>query len=295
MERVGVLVHPTRPVHDAVEVLSGWTLAHGLELVQIPSGEQPRVAPPGEVGACDLIVALGGDGTILKALHASARTRSPVLGVAYGSLGALTAVPANELRAGLDRFAAGDWHARSLPALDIGASGAHVASAINDLVVARAGSGQLILDVYVNGELYVRLAGDGIVVATPLGSSAYSMAAGGALIAEGTSAFVCTPLAMHGGCAPPLVVADGSEVTLEVHPGYGGFHLDIDGFRVATPAQRLAVRSDSAYATLVAVDRARGGLLGLRERGLISDSPRVIGRDRRAAQAGAPAGSPSTR
>jgi NAD+ kinase len=273
MERVGVLVHPTRPVQDAVEVLETWTAERGLELVQVPAGEQPSVAPPGEVSACDLITALGGDGTILKALHAAARTATPVLGVAYGSLGALT---------GLNRFAAGDWRALRLPALAIGGAHAHLASAINDLVLARGGGTQLVLDVCVDGELYVRLAGDGIVVATPLGSSAYSMAAGGSLLAAGTNAFVCTPLAMHGGCAPPLVVADDRVVTLELHPGHGGFYLDIDGFRVETEAHRFAVSSEHGYATLVALDDSRTGLPGLRERGLISDSPRVIGRDHRA-------------
>jgi NAD+ kinase len=286
MERVGVLVHPTRRVQEALEVLERWTLERGLGLVQIPSGEQPPVAPPGEVSACDLIVALGGDGTILKALHASARTRTPVLGVAYGSLGALTAVPTSALRAGLDRFAAGDWHARHLPALSVGAADAHLASAINDLVLTRGGGTQLVLEVCVDGELYVRLAGDGIVVATPLGSSAYSMAAGGSLLVAGANAFVCTPLAMHGGCAPPLVVADGGEVTLGVHPGRGGFYLHIDGFRVETEAQRFAVRSENGYATLVALDDSGTGLPALRERGLISDSPRVIGREHRALHVG---------
>jgi NAD+ kinase len=282
MERVGVLVHPTRPVHDALEVLKSWTAERGLELVQIPTGEQPSVAPPGEVSACDLIAALGGDGTILKALHAAARTGTPVLGVAYGSLGALTTVDQHQLHTGLDRFAAGDWRPRRLPALAVRTAHAHIAWAINDLVLVRGGGTQLVLDVCVDGELYVRLAGDGIVVATALGSSAYSMAAGGSLLAAGTTAFVCTPVAMHGGCAPPLVVADDREVTLEVHPGHGGFYLDIDGFRVETEAQRFAVSSEHAYATLVALEDSRTGLPRLRERGLISDSPRVIGRDHRA-------------
>lgn len=279
MQRVGVVVHPTRPVQDAVEVLERWTEDHGLELVQIVSGEQPPIAPPGEVGGCDLITALGGDGTVLKALHAAARTRTPVLGVAYGSLGALTAVPENELRSALDRFAVGDWLARHLPALDLGAAQGHLAWAINDVVLARRGGTQLILDVRVDQELYVRLAGDGIVVATPLGSSAYSMAAGGSLLAAGTNAFVCTPLAMHGGCAPPLVVADDREVTLEVDPGHGGFDLEIDGFQFETDVLRFAVKSEHAYAILVGNGDCPSGLTALRERRLISDSPRVVARN----------------
>src|SRR5438270_1934955 len=176
MERVGVVVHPTRPVLDAVDALEHWTAERGLEFVQIPIGEQPTVARHGEVTTCDLIVALGGDGTILKALHASARTRTPVLGVAYGSLGALTTVPADELDTALRRFVDGHWRPLRLPALQIAAGDARLASAINDVVLARLGGTQLVVEVCVDGELYVRLAGDGLVVATPLGSSAYSMA-----------------------------------------------------------------------------------------------------------------------
>jgi NAD+ kinase len=266
-----------------LEVVEGWVADRGLELVQIRAGEQPHVAPEGEVGACDLIVALGGDGTILKALHASASTQTPVLGVAYGSLGALTTLPADELQAGLDRFAAGDWRSRDLPALVIRAEDGQIASAVNDLVVARGRGTQLLVDVYVDGELYVRLAGDGIAVATPLGSSAYSMAAGGSLLAEGLDAFVCTPLAMHGGCAPPWVAAGGAEVTLDLRPGHTGFYVDVDGFPVETDSLHYAVTRQHAYATLAAFDDSGTGLPRLRARGLLADSPRVLGEQRLAA------------
>ena len=105
------------------------------------------------------------------------------------------------------------------------------------------------------------------------------MAAGGSLLAAGTNALVCTPLAMHGGCAPPLVVADDREVTIEIDPGRGGFDLEVDGFRVETEAHRFSVSSERAYATLVVLDGSLSGLAWLRERGLISDSPRVLARE----------------
>jgi NAD+ kinase len=289
MERVGLLVHPTRPVLDALKVVQRWTRDHGLGLIQIPVGEQPVLAPPGEVDRCDLIVALGGDGTILKALHASARTGTPVLGVAYGSLGALTTVPTDQLEAGLDRFAAGEWRARRLPALAIEAGELPVPPAINDLVVVRGAGTQLRLDVSVDGELYVRLAGDGVIVATPTGSSAYSMAAGGAIVTDTAEAVLCTPLAMHGGCAPPLVVAGDAEITLDVHPSHGGFRVDVDGFPVRTDAPRFEITRHEGYAVLVAFDDSRTSIPRLRKRGLISDSPRVL-RELRAA-AHEPAGS----
>lgn len=275
MERVGVLVHPVRPVQEALDVLRGWTDRHGLELVQIPAGQQPSVAPEGEVSACDLVTALGGDGTLLKALHVAARTRTPVMGVGYGSLGALTAVPEADLVGGLDRFLAGDWVARRLPALCLATSESELAWALNDIVLTRRGGTQLVVDVTVGEELYVRAAGDGMIVATAMGSSAYSMAAGGPLLSVTTEAFVCTPLAMHGGSAPPLVVPCSSEVTLDAHPGHDGFDLNVDGFEVPTNAVRFEVTIEPRYATLVALDGIVTGVTGLRERGLISDSPRV--------------------
>jgi NAD+ kinase len=276
MERVGVVVHPTRAVADAVEVLRRWTEERGLELVQLATGQQPTVAPVGEVGDADLIAALGGDGTVLKALHAAHETGTPVLGVAYGSLGALSAVPKVELRAGLDRFARGNWFGQRLPALELASGGQRQASAINDVVIIRRGGTQLMIDVRADDDLYARVAGDGIVIATSLGSSAYSMAAGGPLLATPTNSFVCTPLSMHGGCAPPLVVDEKQRISVFVHPSHGGFELDVDGFKLETESDRFEITCEGAYATLVGLDGSCGGLTRLRDRGLISDSPRVV-------------------
>jgi NAD+ kinase len=286
MERVGVVVHPTRAVADAVEVLRRWTEERGLELVQVATGQQPVVAPAGEVGAEDLIAALGGDGTVLKALHAAHATGTPVLGVAYGSLGALSAVPQAALRAGLDKFASGDWSAQRLPALEVAASGERLSCAINDVVLIRRGGTQLMIDVAVEGDLYARVAGDGIAIATSLGSSAYSMAAGGPLLAPPTNNFVCTPLAMHGGCAPPVVLGERQSVTVRVHPSHGGFELDVDGFKLETEANEFRVSCEGSYATLVGLDGSCGGLTRLRDRELISDSPRIVEEARRTRPSG---------
>lgn len=285
MQRVGVLVHPTRPVQGALDTLRGWTEARGIELVQVQTGDQPAVAPAGDAPTCDLLAAAGGDGTVLTALHAAAKTGTPVLGIACGSLGALTAVPASQLEEGLDRFADGDWLPRRLPALVVATADGKAESAVNDVVLVRRAGVQLIVDVWVGDDLYVRSAGDGIVVATPLGSSAYSMAAGGPLLAAGSKAFVCTPLAMHGGCGPPLVIPGETEVVLEVDPGHGVFELEVDGTRVESTAGRFVLGLQDGYATLVALGEPGSGLPGLRARGLIADSPRVLARDARAARA----------
>jgi NAD+ kinase len=228
-----------------------------------------------------MIVALGGDGTVLSALRASAPVDAPVLGTACGSLGALTPVTETTLAEALERIATGDWTARRLPALAVSSTDGRTEWAVNDFVAVRHGAGQLVASVSVDDELYVRLAGDGLIVATPLGSSAYSMAAGGPIITAGTRAFVFTPLAMHGGSAPPLIVPGSSTLQVQLQPGFAGFEVEIDGHN--HPAieldYRIALHADKV--TLVDFDSETLGLTGLRRRQLIFDSPRVLARNAR--------------
>ena len=284
--RIAIVVHPTRPITGALATLERWAAEQGIDVVQIPAvGEREReVAPRGELEPGDLVIALGGDGTVLSALRAAAPLDAPVLGAACGSLGALTAVDAGRLGAALERVRRGDWTALRLPALAIRHGDAREEWAVNDFVVVRRGAGQALVDVFVEEELYVRLAGDGLIVATPLGSSAYSMAAGGPLLAPGTRALVCTPLAMHGGSAPPLVVPAASAVRVVVHPSFAGFEIEIDGhaYPITALDYRLSLRDDKV--TLVTFGELGLGLTGLRARRLITDSPRVLARDDRSAR-----------
>jgi NAD+ kinase len=284
LRRVALVVHPARPVDGALETLTRWAAAHGVDVVQLAvDGDRHRdVAPLGTVEDGDLVVAVGGDGTVLAALRAAAAKGAPVLGVACGSLGALTAVAAEQLADKLGRVWDGEWTARSLPALSIRSADGRQEWAANDFVVVRRGAGQLVADVAVDDELYARVAGDGVVVATALGSSAYSMAAGGPVLAAGTAAFVVTPLAMHGGSAPPLVVPGDAAVTVEVRPGFAGFDVEIDGRQRVGEARRFELALHPDKLTLVTFGTAGRGLSGLRERRLITDSPRVLARDDRA-------------
>jgi NAD+ kinase len=284
LERVALVVHPTRDIARAVDALERWTAVQGVEMVQLETyGGTRRVAPAGTVGPGDLVVALGGDGTMLAALRAAAPTDTPVLGVACGSLGAMSAVSGDSLDAALDRFRTGDWTVRSLAALSI-ESDAGGDWAVNDFVVVRHGTGQIAAEITVDDELYVRLAGDGVIVATALGSSAYSMAAGGPILAHGAAAFVCTPMAMHGGCAPPVVIPAGATLTMDVEPGHAGFDVEIDGRVRELPDRRFRVALHPEKLSLVTFAPADGGLAGLRRRGIITDSPRILARDARAAR-----------
>jgi NAD+ kinase len=104
LSRLGLVVHPRRQLEMALDTLRRWSDARGVDVVQVPAvGQDRTVAEPGDPADCDAIVALGGDGTTLAALRTGAAVQRPVLGVACGSLGALTAVTAPDLEAALDR------------------------------------------------------------------------------------------------------------------------------------------------------------------------------------------------
>lgn len=288
--RLGLVVHPRRALRTALDSVQRWSDGHGVDVVQVPAAGQDRsVAEPGDPADCDVIVALGGDGTTLAALRTGAAAGKPVMGVACGSLGALTAVTADDLVDALDRVAAGDWTARMLPALAAESDGAMRWTGVNDFVVVRQGAGQVSADVHVDGELFIRFAGDGLVVATPLGSSAYTLAAGGPVLAPGGSGLVLTPLSPHGGCCPPLVASGESRLTIALDPGHGGARIELDGQvqdRVEPHEPRsLTVTLRRDHATLVALGGEESMLAGLRRRRVIIDSPRILARSERDAAA----------
>jgi NAD+ kinase len=276
LERVGLVPHPSRRLDEVVDLIGGWAAGHRVTIGQVPvPGRGQTLADPVAAADCDLIVALGGDGTTLVALHAGAAASRPVMGVACGSVGALTTVTAERLRWALDEVSAHRWTPAPIPALDVAWGQVRSEAAINDLVVVRDGPGQVLVSISVDGVLYVQLAGDGVVVASALGSSAYNMAAGGPLLAPGAEGIAVTPLAVHGGASAPLVVGTDSRLTLAVHPGYGGVRFEIDGRRTIVDGQLLDIRLRAEYATRVSLAEEEARLSGLRRRGLVRDSPRV--------------------
>jgi NAD+ kinase len=201
--------------------------------------------------------------------------------VAWGSIGALASVTAERLGWALEQVEEDRWTAAPLAGLDVAWDGGQREVAINDLVVVRDGPGQTVVSIRVDGVLYAHLAGDGVVVATALGSSGYSMAAGGPILAPGAEGMIVTPLASHGGCCPPLVAGSGSSVTLEIQMGYGGARTELDGQPARFSGHRLTVAHRPGYATLVTLAEEEPRLRGLRRRGLVADSPRALVRDMR--------------
>ena len=275
--RIGIVVHPSRSVDRPLRLLREWSEEHEVEIVQIPAAySQRRVAEEeGEAGDSDLLVSIGGDGTTLAALRSAAVARRPVLGIACGSLGALATVAVADVPRALERFSRGDWRPRAFPALSVERGEQESLFALNDVAVVRAGGGQVRITAHVDGSLYARLAGDGAIVSTPIGSSGYAISARGPLLASGLDAFVLTPLPTHGGFCPPLVLGPSSVLQLDVAAGFGGARLEVDGQVAGERPRGLTLSLRQGVATMVSFEDQETLLAGLRRRRIILDSPRV--------------------
>ena len=285
LSRIGVVVHPSRDVSEPLAGLGAWAQSHGVDLVQVAvPGSGRHIAPEGAVADCDLVVSVGGDGTMLAAVRASLDSGRPVLGIACGSLGVLTRTAPDAAGAALDAIAEGDWTTATLAGLRITGAGGRPLLALNDVAVVRAGVGQIRLTVRLDGTLYGRAAGDGAVVATALGSSAYSLAAGGPVLALDNPGFVVTPLAAHGAGIPPLVAGPAARLELGVASGVGGARLELDGQMFGESPERLAIELQRDVARVVTFPDDEPWVGVLRRRGLVRDSPRILAEDDRVAR-----------
>lgn len=282
LHRIGLVVHPTREIEEPLRAIQAWVGDAGVDLVQVSVGRHEReVAPPGAIEDCELVVAIGGDGTTLAAMRAAVPAELPVLGVACGSLGVLTTTPADAVARALTRFREDRWHAVRLPALEVSWENGPGLFALNDIAVVRAGQGQVRTTARVDGVEFGRFAGDGCIVSTPVGSSAYALAAGGPLLTPDTKAFLLTPLSVHGGFCPPLVLGGHAELELEITAGYGGARLEIDGQVDGERSGAVSVRLRQEVASVVRFADHEPFLSGLRRRQIIIDSPRILAEDAR--------------
>lgn len=182
----------------------------------------------------DLLVLLGGDGTILRALHSMRGAVPPVFGINLGSLGFLTGVHSNEWSKAVESIAAGDFQlsVRTQLRVELERDGKVVETftGLNDAVVSRGQHSRLIkVDVRVDGEELCVYNADGLIVATPTGSTAYSMSAGGPLLLPGSACFVITPICPHVLTNRSTVVADTARLELRLSGGGPGVTVNVDG------------------------------------------------------------------
>jgi len=182
----------------------------------------------------DFVVVLGGDGTLLSTSRVVAQAGIPVLGVNLGSLGFLTEVPVNELFEALEDIdqKRASVETRSMVQCELIRAGSQVVryTALNDVIVNKSAIARLnSYDVYVDHSFVTNYKADGLIVSTPTGSTAYSMAAGGPILMPSVDAFVLTPVSPHSLTHRPLVVRDSVEIEIVVKTGQEEAYLSVDG------------------------------------------------------------------
>jgi NAD+ kinase len=210
-------------VRAAVELIraAGRTVASDAETSRLAGFECAVFASPAALAAeVDLLLVFGGDGTILRVVREIKGAQTPILGINVGRMGFLTAVSSKDLPASLEKLWADDFVIETRPLLL--AAGRcrekpiHL-SALNDIVISHGAISRLIeLDVSVNDKPLTRYRGDGLIVSSATGSTAYSLSAGGPIISPGAEVFAITPICAHALSNRPVIISSSSVVRVEL-------------------------------------------------------------------------------
>jgi len=246
-----------------VRGLEKWLRARGL-LVLLDAeaaewvGGQPGYTREEVAERVDLLVVLGGDGTLLSVARAARERPVPILGVNLGTLGFLTEVVLDELFAALERVLVGDVRISVRMRLEVevrcGEKQRGRFLALNDAVVNKTALARMInLETRAGGKLVSEYHADGLIVATPTGSTAYSLSAGGPILAPELAAFVLTPICPHTLTQRPIVLPEASEIELRVLPPTEEVQLTVDGQEglILSPEDHIWVRRSQAPVQLV--------------------------------------------
>ena len=224
----------------------GLTLSYEESLRDIAGDDAPTIVP----GAVDTMVTLGGDGTLLRAARIVENHPVPILGINLGRLGFLTCCPVDALEDALGRLAAGAYVVEARMTLDArvrDSNGADKATwrALNDVVLHKGGFARVeTMWVQANGETVAHYSADGIVIATPTGSTAYNLSAGGPVVFPTLETILVTPVSAHTLALRPLVLPPTFEITVRVEDGPDELLVTVDGQVGATFArgEMLVVR-----------------------------------------------------
>ena len=246
MKRAGVILHAERDqavttARALVETLLSrgvgvWALDGDADRIGLP-GINATPAMPEDL---DLVIVFGGDGTLLRAAEAVGRSGVPLLGINFGHLGFLSELERSDLDDGLKRLLDNGFIVEERLVLEAEVDhGDRVETlrALNDVIVAKVATGRAVrLGVTIGGERLISWAADGVIVATPTGSTAYSFSAGGPVVSPHIDCIVVTPVSPHGLFARSVIVPPGEEVELALEGERDPASLSADGL----PAIKLA-------------------------------------------------------
>ena len=236
--RIGLIWNPTKTsgfevarelreilAERGLSVTTGITLAHALGAPELAEGSFEE---------CDLLMVLGGDGTLLSALDYALPKNIPMLGINLGRMGFMTEVDPVNLRRDVSEVLDGNYTIDSRMTLTVAGQNENNYFALNDIVLTRSTPSVRILslEIEVNGIVVDRISGDGLIVATATGSTAYSLSAGGPIIRPGLDCLVITPICPHTLNTRPVVVSSNDVIKIRVMDDRGGAQAVMDGRKV---------------------------------------------------------------
>jgi NAD+ kinase len=282
--RIGLYSNPEKdPSYQVARLTAALIMEHGSTCILSPEYRNTLLAeaPAVEIAdfsSCDLLICQGGDGTFLSAVHMPGCENLPVIGVNLGSVGFLPEILPEHLPAAIDALISGQYHLEQRMMLEVRCLSPNnelleEGFALNDAVVSRGGKSRIItLELTINQEVVDKIPGDGLIVATPTGSTAYSLSAGGPIIHPELSLILITPICPHTLHNRSYIASDASRIIIRIceYPYYA--LLAIDGRqeielgsgcsviirRSARSLRTIRLGSDNFYAALPQKIQARG-------------------------------------
>ena len=228
--KVGVYINKKHLRDDLklVERIKNRLCEHSIDCIECPTADVPA--------GIDVLMVLGGDGTILTVAAECARRGIKIMGINYGHIGFLAEFEQEKLDDAIDLLCSGNYLTQKRSMLDIEICGKHYL-ALNDFVVQRSTYGRkfsntICLSATIDGSLVDNYMSDGIIVSTPTGSTAYSLAAGGSVLTPDIEAFILTPLCAHSLHSRPVVFSDSSELKIFYKKEHSSVNVSVDGIVV---------------------------------------------------------------
>lgn len=231
IETAAIVIKPGHAEAKATaQELSSWFSARDIKLV----GTFPADHAEADLSGCGLVVVLGGDGTMIAAARMIGEAEVPVLGINYGSLGYLTDFRIEELHTAVESVVSGRFETdhRVMLRAELIRNGESIADGrvLNDVVINKAALARIIaIEVRLNGLFVNSFRSDGLIVATPTGSTAYNLSAGGPIVYPSMNAVVLTPICPFTLTNRPIVIPDDAQIELKLESGSEGVILSLDG------------------------------------------------------------------
>jgi len=259
--RFGVVANFDRPdAEKAVDAIVQWCRKNNHDVYiykGVTSGEQPYIPSlsQDQLGDnTDIMISLGGDGTMLASARILRDKDIPILGINLGSLGFLTQLTPDQLECSLTRLIEGDYRIEKRLILKteiIDGPALESPFALNDIVIDKGDVSRVInLSLYADGEYICSYTGDGLIIATPTGSTAYSLAVGGPILNPDMEAFIASPISPFSLTSRPMVFSPDRTLEVKVRSEHGGALLTIDGQVTAQVAPKGAVKITRAKHSL---------------------------------------------